>query len=77
MRKKNQPIFVIDLTPRTDLANKPSELIQITGHQNLTLNARRSITLLWHNAHAQGIEEGKDYIIEIDDLIASNHKGLN
>ncbi len=66
---------VIDLKPRLDEAVKPAELIQITGHQTLTLNARRSITILWHNAHMQGVEEGKDYMIEIDDLKPDNHKG--
>lgn len=66
---------VLDLTPRRDQASKPAELIQITGHQALTLNARRSITILWHNAHMQGVEEGKDYSIEIDDLKPDDHKG--
>ena len=66
---------VFDLRPRHDHAVKPAELIQITGHQTLTLNARRSITILWHNAHLQGVEEGKDYVIEIDDLKPDNHKG--
>jgi hypothetical protein len=66
---------VFDLRPRHDQAVKPAELIQITGHQTLTLNARRSITILWHNAHMQGVEEGKDYRIEIDDLKPDDHKG--
>jgi hypothetical protein len=39
------------------------------------LNARRAITILWHNAHRQGVEAGKDYTIEIDDLKADRHKG--
>jgi|TARA_B100002003_G_scaffold205199_1_gene198485 hypothetical protein len=69
------PLRVLDLTPRRDHAVKPAELIQITGHQALTLNARRSITILWHNAHMQGVEEGKDYSIEIDDLKPDDHKG--
>ena len=34
-------------------------------------------TLLWHNAHSQGIEENKDYTIEIDTLIGSKHKGYD
>ncbi|MFU1607881.1 replication initiation protein [Sulfitobacter pontiacus] len=63
------------MNPRRDQATKPAELIQITGHQTLTLNARRSITLLWHNAHMQGVEEGRDYTIEIDDLKPDDHKG--
>lgn len=66
---------VFELRPRRDQATKPAELIQITGHQSLTLNARRSITILWHNAHLQGVDEGKDYVIEIDDLKPDNHKG--
>lgn len=66
---------MFELRPRRDQATKPAELIQITGHQSLTLNARRSITILWHNAHLQGVEEGKDYVIEIDDLKPDNHKG--
>lgn len=66
---------VIDLKPRRDQAVKPAELIQITGHQALSLNARRSITILWHNAHTQGVAEGKDYTIEIDDLKPDDHKG--
>lgn len=68
-------IKVLNLKPRRDQAVKPAELIQITGHQALTLSARRSITILWHNAHMQGIEEGKDYTIEIDDLKPDDHKG--
>lgn len=66
---------VFDLKPRRDQAVKPAELIQITGHHALTLNARRSITILWHNAHIQGVAEGRDYSIEIDDLKPDNHKG--
>ncbi len=66
---------VFDLRPRRDQAIKPAELIQITGHQSLTLNARRSITVLWHNAHMQGVVEGRDYTIEIDDLKPDDHKG--
>jgi hypothetical protein len=69
------PLRVLDLKPRREQAVKPAELIQITGHQALTLNARRAITILWHNAHLQGVEEGKDYTIEIDDLKPDHHKG--
>lgn len=68
-------VRTLELTPRRDTAVKPAELIQITGHEGLTLNARRSITILWHNAHSQGVEEGKDYTIEIDDLKPDDHKG--
>lgn len=65
----------LEIRPRRDEAAKPAELIQITGHQQLTLNARRAITILWHNAHMQGVAEGKDYTIEIDDLKPDDHKG--
>ena len=77
MTKRDQDTIlkVLDLKPRRDQAVKPVELIQINGHQALTLNARRSITILWHNAHMQGVEEGKDYTIEIDDLKPDTHKG--
>lgn len=47
-------------------------------HTTLTvfdLKHRCSITILWHNAHMQGIEQGKDYTIEIDDLKPDDHKG--
>jgi hypothetical protein len=71
----HNPLRVLDLRPRRDQAAKPAELIQITGHQGLTLNARRAITILWHNAHMQGVEEGRDYVIEIDDLKPDHHKG--
>lgn len=72
---RHKDLRVLDLKPRRDQATKPAELIQITGHQALTLNARRSITILWHNAHMQGVEEGRDYTIEIDDLKPDTHKG--
>lgn len=65
----------LDLKPRNNEAIKPAELIQVTGHHDLTLNARRAITILWHSAHAQGIAEGKDYSIEIDQLKPVGHKG--
>lgn len=74
-KDQSTTLKVFDLKPRRDQAVKPAELIQITGHQNLTLNARRSITVLWHNAHMQGIAEGRDYTIEIDDLKPDDHKG--
>jgi hypothetical protein len=65
----------LDIQPRNREAIKPAELIQVTGHHELTLNARRAITLLWYNAHVQGVKEGKDYTIEIDDLKTDDHKG--
>lgn len=68
-------LLTIDVKPRRNEAIKPAELIQVTGHHELTLNARRSITILWYKAHLQGIEEGRDYTIEIDDLKPDRHKG--
>jgi len=56
-------------------AIKPAELIQVTGHHELTLNARRAITILWYNAHMQGVEAGKDYSIEIDDTLLHGSAG--
>lgn len=67
--------LTLDITPRGREAIKPAELIQVSGHHELTLNARRAITILWHQAHLQGVEEGRDYTIEIDDLKPDGHKG--
>lgn len=75
MKQPPKDYRVLELRPSTDTASKPSELIQIRGHDDLTLNARRAITLLWHNAHRQGIEPNKDYTIEIDQLVPVRHKG--
>jgi hypothetical protein len=75
IRPERTHVLTIDIRPRPREAIKPAELIQVTGHQDLTLNARRAITILWHNAHAQGVAEGRDYTIEIDDLKPDGHKG--
>ncbi|MCP1551697.1 MULTISPECIES: replication initiation protein [Methylorubrum] len=69
------PVLSLDIRPRQTEAIKPAELIQVTGHHDLTLNARRAITILWHHAHMQGVEEGRDYSIEIDELKPDGHKG--
>jgi len=71
------PVPTIKLQPRGREAIKPKELIQVTGHQTLSLYARRAITVLWHNAHQQGVEEGRDYTIEIDNLKTDGHKGYD
>jgi Initiator Replication protein len=71
------PLHTIKLKPRELQASKPHELIQVTGHQTLTLYARRAITVLWHHAHLQGVEEGKDYTIEIDNLKTDRHRGYD
>lgn len=68
-------VLTLQLKPTHHESFKPQELIQVKGHSDLTLNARRAITLLWHNAHRQGIAIGKDYTIEIDELKADKHKG--
>lgn len=71
----NGLVPTIKLRPRGREAIKPAELIQVTGHQTLTLYARRAITILWHNAHQQGVKPGKDYSIEIDQLKTDSHNG--
>ena len=68
-------VLTLHLTPARNEAVKPAELIQVTGHHSLTLYARRAITILWHNAHLQGVEAGKLYSIELDDLKTDGHKG--
>src|SRR5665213_3602185 len=68
-------ILTLDIKPRQQEAVKPAELIQVSGHHELTLNARRAITILWHHAHMQGVAPGKRYTIEIDDLKPEGHKG--
>jgi hypothetical protein len=68
-------ILTLAIKPRSREAIKPVELIQVSGHHELTLNARRAITVLWYTAHAQGVAEGRDYTIEIDDLKPDGHKG--
>src|SRR3954454_2794735 len=68
-------VLPLDIKPRRSEAIKPAELIHVSGHHELTLNARRAITILWHNAHLQGVTEGRDYTIEIDDLKPDSHKG--
>lgn len=69
------PLLTLALTPRNGEAIKPAELIQVSGHHELTLNARRAITVLWYHAHMQGVEVGKDYTIEIDQLRSEGHRG--
>lgn len=71
----DSPRKVIHIRPSIDEAIKPSELIQITGHQTLSLNARRAISVLWHNAHRQGVEPGKRYTIALSDLRTEGKKG--
>ena len=49
-------VLTLDVRPRSREAAKPAELIQVTGHHELTLNARRAITILWYHAHFNVIE---------------------
>jgi len=72
---RNSRALTLDIRPRQNDAIKPAELIQVSGHHELTLNARRAITILWYSAHMQGVAEGRDYTIEIDDLKPDSHKG--
>lgn len=67
--------LVINLTPLDDEALKPAELIKSQADQNLTLYARRAITILWHNAHKNGIERDKTYSIPMSDLRTDTHNG--
>lgn len=71
----NETILTLELSPGHREAIKPVELIKVTGHDGLTLNARRMITILWHAAHKQGVEPGKRYTVEIDELKPDGHKG--
>jgi hypothetical protein len=76
VRPDRPRVRTLDVRPRArDEAVKPAELIQVTGHHELTLNARRAITILWYNAHMQGVAAGRDYTIKIDDLKPDAHKG--
>jgi Initiator Replication protein len=70
-----RPIRSLQTKSRNREALKPAELIQVTGHQNLSQSARKAITILWYHAHFQGVAEGKDYTIEIDELKPDSHKG--
>lgn len=75
MNQKSKPVRVLEIVPPEDHASKPSELIQIRGHDALSLAARRAITILWHNAHRQGIEPNKTYSIQLSKLTPPRHKG--
>lgn len=75
MSQRPKKIRVLELMPTELLASKPAELIQIRGHEDLSLSARRAITILWHNAHRQGVAEGKSYQIQISKLTPDRHKG--
>lgn len=76
-RKEKQEVSrVVDIKSMSDQAIKPRELVQITGHQNLSLNARRAITILWHHAHMQGVEVGKPYTIELSELRSESNRSM-
>jgi hypothetical protein len=59
-KAKPAALLTLKLKPRNKEAIKPAELIQVTGDHELTLNARRAITILWYSAHAHGIGKGRD-----------------
>lgn len=73
-RPKAGPTRTVDIEPSPTHARKPSELIKIRAHEGLSLVARRAITILWHNAHQQGIEPHKKYSIAISKLMSGGHK---
>src|SRR4051794_28260803 len=75
VRPDRPRVRTLDVRPRAQEAVKPAELIQVTGHHELTLNARRAITILWHNAQLQKVAPGRDYTIKIEDLKPDAHKG--
>ena len=69
---------LIDQRPNSvNEVRKPQELIQIRGHDPLSLTARRAITVLWHNAHSQGLREDGDYTIEVSRLRTDGHHGTD
>ncbi|MBP7001610.1 hypothetical protein [Amaricoccus sp.] len=71
---KKPKIHVLTLAPAEQIASKPHELIQIRGHESLSLSARRAITILWHNAHRQGVAEGRTYRLQLSRLSTWRHK---
>lgn len=76
---KDPPIIrLVDQRPNSPHeTRKPRELIQIRGHESLSLTARRAITVLWHNSHSQGLREDADYTIEISRLRTDRHHGTD
>lgn len=76
MSDSSKPVTVLQLKPTESEALKPAELIQVRGHEDLTLYARRTLTLLWHEAHKQGIEENKDYTIQLSDLRSLENRSV-
>lgn len=67
--------LVINLTPNQDEALKPAELIKMQAAKALSLYERRAVTILWHNAHKQKLEKGKQYTIPLADLRTDTHNG--
>lgn len=76
MSDSKKQAAVLELQPTEREALKPAELIQVRGHQDLSLYSRRTLTLLWHHAHKQGIEEGKDYTVQLADLQTDENRSI-
>lgn len=74
---ETKPILrTIDIKPKSaNEAIKPAELIQMTGIQSLSLEARRLITLLYRAANVDGIQQDKEYVVEMDQLKPRTHRG--
>ena len=49
--------------------------VQIKEHPTLSRFACRTFTILWDNAHKQGIETGKGYSIKVSSLLPSSIVG--
>ena len=73
--KPKKQTRTVDIEPSPTHAHKPAELIQIRDHEKLSLAARRALTILWHNAHQQGVRPDGEYTIPISRLTAGAHKG--
>jgi replication initiator protein len=73
-QKTASKIHTLDLKPRSGEGYQAGRTHSCHGPP-LALNARRAITILWYNAHLQGIQEGRDYTVEIDELKPDSHKG--
>ncbi|MCF7728681.1 replication initiation protein [Sulfitobacter sp. M22] len=67
--------LVINLKPSDYKSMKPAELIKARAQRDLSLYERRSITILWNNAHKQGIEKDRLYTINMSELRGGKHNG--
>ena len=76
MPDSTKSVTVLQLKPGEREALKPRELIQVRGHEDLSLYARRTLTLLWHEAHKQGIKDDRDYTIQLSDLQTTENRSV-